>query len=147
MPVPDSPFSKDQGAVMNATPPGEGLAILVVDDETLIAMLPEDLLLDLGCTVMGPAGSVAQSLALVQGSGRMPDGALLDINLRGELVYPVADVLTARGVPFVFITGNARHGIDPRYAAIPAVAKPFSSETITDIVRSFEKRRNARPGS
>src|SRR4051812_26880823 len=108
MPVPDSPFSKDQGAVMNATPPGEGLAILVVDDETLIAMLLEDLLLDLGCTVIGctvigPAGSVAQSLALVHGSGRMPDGALLDINLRGELVYPVADVLTARGVPFVFM--------------------------------------------
>jgi CheY-like chemotaxis protein len=146
MPVPDSPFSKDQGAVMNATPPGEGLAILVVDDETLIAMLLEDLLLDLGCTVIGPAGSVAQSLALVHGSGRMPDGALLDINLRGELVYPVADVLTARGVPFVFITGNALHGIDPRYAAIPAVAKPFSSKTITDVVKSFEKRRNARPG-
>ncbi|MFL5253557.1 MAG: hypothetical protein ACJ8AI_11790 [Rhodopila sp.] len=49
----------------------------------------------------------------------MLDGALLDINLRGELVYPVADVLAARGVPFVFITGNALHGIDPRYAAIP----------------------------
>jgi CheY-like chemotaxis protein len=128
---------------MNATPQGDGLAILVVDDETLIAMLLEDVLLDLGCTVVGPAATVAQSLALVEGN-RMLDGALLDINLRGELVYPVADVLAARGVPFVFITGNALHGIDPRYAAIPAVAKPFSSETITDVVRKFEEHRNAR---
>jgi CheY-like chemotaxis protein len=132
---------------MNATPPHDGLAILVVDDETLIAMLLEDLLLDLGCTVVGPAGTVAQSLALVEKSGRALDGALLDINLRGELVYPVADVLIARGVPFVFITGNALHGIDPRYAAIPALAKPFSDETISDVVRGFEERRIARVGN
>jgi CheY-like chemotaxis protein len=131
---------------MNATPPCDGLAILVVDDEILIAMLLEDLLLDLGCTVVGPAGTVAQSLALVEGSGRVLDGALLDINLRGELVYPVADVLIARDVPFVFITGNALHGIDPRYAAIPALAKPFSNETISDVVRSFGERRIARAG-
>ena len=131
---------------MNATPPDDGLAILVVDDETLIAMLLEDLLLDLGCTVVGPAGTVAQSLALVENAGPTLDGALLDINLRGELVYPVADALIARSVPFVFITGNALHGIDPRYAAVPALAKPFSNDTISGIVRSFEQRRDARAG-
>jgi hypothetical protein len=59
-------------------------------------------------------------------------------------VYPVADVLAARGVPFVFITGNALHGIDPRYAAIPAVAKPFSNDMITDVVRRFQEQRSAR---
>src|SRR5689334_23583356 len=127
---------------MNATPPGDGPAILVVDDEILIAMLLEDLLLDLGCKVVGPAATVAQSLAVVEDGDPMLDGALLDINLRGELVYPVADMLTARGVPFVFITGNAMHGIDPRYAAIPALAKPFSSETIADVVRRFEAHRD-----
>jgi CheY-like chemotaxis protein len=63
---------------MNAMPQGEGLAILVVDDETLITMLLEDVLLDLGCTVVGPAATVAQSLALVEGD-RVIDGALLDI--------------------------------------------------------------------
>jgi CheY-like chemotaxis protein len=136
MAVPDPALFKDQGTAMNATPQGDGLAILVVDDETLIAMLLEDVLLDLGCTVVGPAATVAQSLALVEG-GRTLDGALLDINLRGELVYPVADVLAARGVPFVFITGNALHGIDPHYAAIPAVAKPFSSETIIEVVKKI----------
>jgi CheY-like chemotaxis protein len=131
---------------MSVAPQGEGLAILVVDDETLIAMLLEDVLIDLGCTVVGPAASVAQSLALVDG-GRMIDGALLDINLRGELVYPLADVLRERGIPFVFITGNALHGIDSRYAAIPAVTKPFSSETISDVVRDFGAQRSARQGA
>jgi CheY-like chemotaxis protein len=122
---------------MHAAQPVGGPSILVVDDETLIVMLLEDILLDLGCRVVGQAATVSQSIALIQDSGQTLDGAFLDINLRGELVYPVADVLLHRGVPFVFVTGNALHGIDPRYAAIKALAKPFSAATIEQTVALF----------
>jgi len=84
---------------MTTTPPSDPLAILVVDDEALIAMLLEDMLLDLGCRVVGPASTVMKSMALIEAEGERIDGAFLDINLRGELVYPVADALAARNVP------------------------------------------------
>lgn len=119
----------------------DGLSILVVDDETLIVMLLEDMLADLGCTVAGSAGSVAQSLAIIDRSEPTIDGAFLDINLRGELVYPVADALKARGVPFVFVTGNAVQGIDPDYAGVPALSKPFGSRAIEQAVKLFAERR------
>jgi CheY-like chemotaxis protein len=129
---------------MNAEQPEDKLSILVVDDETLIAMLLEDMLLDLGCNVVGPAGAVAPAIALIEANDRMLDGALLDINLRGELVYPVADALKARDVPFVFVTGYASHGIDPRYAAVPALGKPFPAPAIDNVVKTFQERRRAR---
>nr|WP_294522282.1 response regulator [uncultured Rhodopila sp.] len=117
------------------------LSILIVDDETMIVMLLEDMLADLGCSVAGSAGSVAQSLAIIERTKQTLDGAFLDINLRGELVYPVADALKARGIPFVFVTGNALHGIDPDYAGVPALSKPFGARAIEQAVRLFAERR------
>ena len=129
---------------MNAEPTENPLAILVVDDELMIAMFLEDVLLDLGCKVVGPAAVVAPALALIQVPREPVDGAFLDVNLRGELVYPVADALIMRDVPFVFVTGYSVHGIDPRYVAIPTLPKPIPIDKIGDVVRSFEKRRRAR---
>jgi two-component SAPR family response regulator len=129
---------------MNAVHSDDVLSVLVVDDETMIAMLLEDMLLDIGCNVVGPASSVAQSLALIEASERKLDGAFLDINLRGEFVYPVADALMARDVPFVFVTGYAAHGIDPHYAAIPALSKPFPLNAINSVVQNFKARRGAK---
>jgi CheY-like chemotaxis protein len=126
---------------MNTILESDALSILVVDDESMIAMLLEDMLLDLGCTLAGSAGSVAQSLRLIEAGERLPDGAFLDINLRGELVYPVADALTARGVPFVFVTGNPAPGIDPRFAAVPVLSKPFGCVAIEHAVQRFAERR------
>lgn len=120
------------------------MSILVVDDELMIAMFLEDMLVDLGCKVLGPASAVASAMALIEAEGHALDGALLDVNLRGELVYPVADALTRLDVPFVFVTGYAGHGIDPRYAAITAVAKPFPFSTIDRVVRDFGNRRRSR---
>jgi CheY-like chemotaxis protein len=141
MPAPAADFREGQGAAMNATSTGDALSILVVDDESMIAMLLEDMLLDLGCTLAGSAGSVAQSLAIIEAAKRSLDGAFLDINLRGELVYPVADALTARGVPFVFVTGNTAHGIDIRYAAVPVLSKPFPAVAIEHALRRFAEQR------
>jgi CheY-like chemotaxis protein len=128
---------------MNAARADDRLSILVVDDETMIVMLLEDMLADLGCTVAGSAGSVAQSFAVIQSNEQTLDGAFLDINLRGELVYPVADALKARGVPFVFVTGNTVYGIDPDYAGVPALPKPFAAHAIEQAVKLFAERRRA----
>lgn len=114
---------------MTASPHPErlaGLRILVVEDEPLVAMLIEDLLLELGCKVVGPAGTVAQALALAD---TRLDGALLDVNLGVEQSYPVADKLAADGVPFAFVTGYGRHGLTGQHTERPTIPKPFKPAT------------------
>ncbi|WP_296600652.1 response regulator [Phenylobacterium sp.] len=109
---------------MTTAPAGSlaGRRILVVDDEPLVAMLIEDLLRDEGVEVVGPASSLAQALELAGDPGL--DGALLDVNLAGEFVYPVAEILRARDVPFAFVTGYGRAGLDPDFADAPVMPKP-----------------------
>lgn len=123
------------------------LHILIIDDEFLIAAFLEELLIDEGCEVLGPVGSVAPALALLEDIGSDIDGAFLDINLRGELVYPVADALYARGVPFAFLTGYGSHGVDPHYKAIPVLCKPFEAGKILTILVSFEQQRRKKPST
>jgi two-component SAPR family response regulator len=127
---------------MNVEMPSAKLNILVVEDESMIAMLLEDMLVDLDCNVIGPAGAVAPAMRLIEANSHALDGALLDVNLRGELVYPIADILLQRGVPFVFVTGYAAHGIDPRYAAIPAVGKPFPFKALAKTIETFASKRS-----
>src|SRR4051794_18185888 len=79
--------------------------LLVVEDDYLIASDLAASLESLGYEVIGPAGSVAEALKLLEVEGSRLDGAVLDINLGNERVYPVADFLKARGTPFVFTTG------------------------------------------
>jgi CheY-like chemotaxis protein len=124
--------------------PSDALSVLVVDDDSMIAMMMADILRDFGCNVVGPAGSVAKSIALIERGTWRLDGAFLDVNLRGELVYPVADVLTARAVPFVFATGYSSHGIDGRYISVRALAKPFTAPAIDSVVQNFVQCRRVR---
>lgn len=112
--------------------PLAGLRVLVVDDEPLVALLVEDLLVDLGCEVVGPAGSVAEALRLVAEGGLA--GALLDVNLGGELVYPVAEALQRAGTPFAFVTGYAGLGVEPAFAATPVLRKPLELDRFEDQV-------------
>jgi CheY-like chemotaxis protein len=81
-----------------------GRRVLVVEDEPLIAMLLEDMLSDLEVTIAGVAESVPAALDLLQGLEEV-DGAILDMNLRGRSVEPVAEALAKRGIPFVFASG------------------------------------------
>jgi ActR/RegA family two-component response regulator len=104
-----------------------GRRLLVVEDEYLIAAALERALEDRGAEVVGPAGSVEGALRLVEAEGDRLDGAVLDINLRDERVYPVADVLAARGVPFVFLTGYDAQVIPDTYAGVPRSEKPVST--------------------
>ncbi len=109
----------------------KGLRLLLVEDEAMVAMMIEDMLGDLGCEVVGPAGSVARAQELARTETEIA-GAILDVNLGGEPIYPVAETLKARGVPFVFITGYGSADIDGRFADAPTVQKPFSMPALRD---------------
>jgi CheY-like chemotaxis protein len=101
------------------------VAVLIAEDEVLLALEIEDLVRSIGCTVVGPAGGVAELLALVDRTRF--DVALLDVCLRhGEAVYAVVDRLRTRGIPFVFMTAYDEEHIDPRYADVRVICKPFS---------------------
>ena len=116
-----------------ADPPNRPSRVLVVEDEALVAMGIEDALTDLGMRMVGPAASVDKALELVAAGGF--DGALLDVNLRGESVEPVADALAASGTPFVFVTGHGPEGLPGAHRHRPILAKPFRDADLADAVR------------
>jgi CheY-like chemotaxis protein len=116
----------------SAANPQPPLRILVVEDEPLVAMGIEDLLGSIGARVVGPAASVAKALDLAAAGGF--DGALLDVNLRGESVRPVADALAAAGTPFVFVTGHGAEGLPEAHRHRPVLAKPFRDAELAAIV-------------
>jgi CheY-like chemotaxis protein len=103
--------------------PLSGRRVLVVEDEMIVAWLLEDMLVDLGCVVVGPAASVNQAVATIDAQAF--DAALLDVNLNGQMSYPVADALIARGLPFVFSTGYDKDRLLERYRTFPVLQKPY----------------------
>lgn len=105
-----------------------GLRILVVEDEAAISMLLEDMLMDFGCEVVGPAARLASALEMVE--RETFDMAILDVNLAGDPVYPVAEALARREVPFVFSTGYGGGGIKDPYRDRPVVQKPFGQQEL-----------------
>lgn len=107
-----------------------GRRILIVEDEYFIAMDLAMVLEDLGFEVVGPAASVAEAMALVERFGDTLDGAILDVNLRNERVYPVADALQARGVHFVFASGYDARLMPEAYADVPRCGKPIDRSVI-----------------
>jgi CheY-like chemotaxis protein len=113
-----------------------GKRILVVEDEALVAFMVADMLEEVGVVVVGPAGTVEEGLALV--SSETLDGALLDVNLRGERIEPVAEALEALGVPFVFATGYGAMSGD-RWPEALVVDKPYAIETVArTLARALE---------
>jgi len=109
-----------------AAPPDglRGRRLLVVEDEYMIAMELVRTLEEQGAEVFGPAGSVEDALGLLEEGLPPLDAAVLDINLRDERVYPVAEALAARGVPFVFATGYDSAAIPAPYSSAPRCEKP-----------------------
>jgi CheY-like chemotaxis protein len=110
-----------------------GARILLVEDEALVAMMLEDMLLDLGCIVIGPAARVEEAMLLVHAEAI--DAAVLDVNLANETVLPVAEALAARGVPFVFGTGYARLDVLGSFADRPVLHKPYRSSDLSEAIR------------
>ena len=115
----------------------EGVRVLVVEDEFLVAMLIEEMLESAGCVVIGPIPRVPEALdALV----RNPcDAAVLDINLGGERIDPVAEALSNRNVPFMFVTGYGTTGLPIDYLDRPHIFKPFKmTELLGTVSRLVE---------
>lgn len=108
----------------------EGLRVLIVEDEALVSMLLEDMLADHGCEVAASASRIAQALEMVADDGLAVDAAILDVNLGGEPIFPVADALAARGVPFAFATGYGAGGLPENWRDRPTLQKPFSHEDV-----------------
>jgi CheY-like chemotaxis protein len=102
--------------------------ILVVEDEYLIRMLLEDMLADLGYEVVGAVGTIAEATDLANKADFQC--AILDVNLAGQEIYPVADILAARGVPFIFVTGYGEGSLADPYRGRPALQKPFQAEQL-----------------
>jgi CheY-like chemotaxis protein len=108
-----------------------GTRVMVVEDEALVAMVESDALIELGYEVAGPFSRPPEALEAVKDGGLA--AAILDINLGGTLVYPVAEELAARGIPFVFVTGYGTESIDRRFANVPVLQKPIDRDALQRI--------------
>ncbi|HRO32902.1 MAG TPA: response regulator [Brevundimonas sp.] len=111
-----------------------GRRILVVEDESLVAMLIETILEDLGCIPVGPAATVPEALSLIEGDTAI-EAALLDVNVAGQQVFPVAEALAARGVPIVFSTGYGEAGLEDQWRGRPTLQKPFTEAAVEQAIR------------
>jgi CheY-like chemotaxis protein len=119
----------------------KGRCLLVVEDEYLIAADLTASLESLGVEVIGPAASVEEALGLVATDGNRLAGAVLDINLRNERVFPVADVLTARGVPFIFTTGYDGAAVPAHYTGAPRCQKPVDNAQLLQWLSNTDARK------
>jgi CheY-like chemotaxis protein len=120
---------------VEADEPLSGAKVLVLEDETLVSMMVEDMLLDLGCEVVGPFAKLDQALAFVASAHGQIDAALLDVNLGGVRSFPMAEALADKGVPFVFTTGYDESGLPDIWRGRPTLRKPFMMGEMADALR------------
>ena len=120
------------------TGPLQGCKVLIVEDEFLVASLLQEMLETAGCIVAGPIPRVAEAVDAADRDTY--DAAILDINVAGYRIDPVADALSRRSVPFVFVTGYSTGALPAEYADRPRLCKPFRIAdllgTLANLVRS-----------
>lgn len=122
-----------------------GRRILLAEDEYLIAMELEQELERNGAEILGPTASIDETLRLLHTAGSV-DAALLDIDLGGDMAYPVADAFRERRIPFIFVSGFGRNGIRGDYADIPLLDKPIVMHRLHAFLgRVFGTETTARP--
>lgn len=115
-----------------------GLQVLIVEDEVLVSMLLADLLDEFGCTVAGQAATVGEALEFLAAHDDF-DAAILDVNLGGEKVFPVADLLNDHHVPFVFSTGYGPADLAQRYPGRPLLFKPYPPGALVAVLQDFAR--------
>lgn len=113
-----------------------GLQVFVVEDEAMVAMLLEDMLADFGCIIAGVAGTLRDAQSQLSALS-MIDAAILDVNLGGEFIFPVADTLVSRNVPFVFSTAYGSPELLERYPQAKLLRKPYTPEALARALSSF----------
>ncbi len=113
--------------------------ILIVEDEPLIAMMLEDFILSIGHEVVGPCEAVAEALEMVEADGF--DFAILDINLKGEAVWPVATALRRKDIPFVLASGGYVEPAPAEFAQVPMIEKPYTIDRVIPIIEAALARR------
>ena len=118
----------DDNGVLN------GKRVLLVEDEALVAMLVEDMLADEGCEVAATASRLGEAMAMAGDTGLAIDIAILDVNLAGEPVFAVAEVLAKRGVPFAFATGYGAGGLPESWRNRPTLQKPFTAADVHTVL-------------
>jgi CheY-like chemotaxis protein len=109
-----------------------GKRVLVVEDELMIRMLLQDMLTDLGHTLAGEAGRIDEAVTLAK-QGDF-DVAILDVNLNGQPISPVVEILLERGLPFVFATGYGQRGVPEPYRQTPTLQKPFQADALAQAI-------------
>jgi len=112
-----------------------GKRILVVEDEPMIRMLLDGMLADLGYTMAAEAGGIDEAVAAAK-QGDF-DAAILDVNLNGQPITPVVEVLVQRGLPFVFATGYGQRGVPEAYRSTVTLQKPFQLEALEQALKAI----------
>ena len=107
----------------------------------LITMLLEDILDELGCRVVGSAVNLRQAEDLVRSAEA--DAAILDVNLGGDPVFPIAETLVARQIPFVFASGYGSANLPDKWQSFPTLPKPFTADQVADALRGLVRPGNA----
>ena len=108
-----------------------GRRVLLVEDEALVAMMMQECLTEWGCSVLGPISSASEAVAVAKKGGF--DTAILDVNLGDGLAYPVAEILSSRGIPFIFITGYEADTVGGRFSHVPILQKPIQPQMLEKI--------------
>ncbi len=122
-----------------------GNRIILVEDEILVAMMMRDILTELGFSVVGPFSRLSE--AMVAAVHDDIDAGIIDINLGGEFVYPVAEVLVARDIPFIFVTGYGVESVDARFGSVPVIKKPVQRQVLQKIFVPAERDEPATFGA
>ncbi|MGB8400764.1 response regulator [Bradyrhizobium sp.] len=116
----------------------ESCAVFLVEDEIMIRMMVADMLEQLGCSVVAEVGEIGEAIKLAQFTEF--DLAILDVNVNGKLITPVAALIRARNRPFIFATGYGSSGLPEEYRDRPTLQKPFQLETLAAAIASTLKR-------
>jgi DNA-binding response OmpR family regulator len=118
---------------MTATRPSGG-SVFLVEDEVMIRMMVADMLEELGYKVAAEAGDIAEAMRLAQSTEF--DFAILDVNVNGKVISPVADLIKAKGRPFIFATGYGSSGLPEQFRDRPALQKPFQIDALSRTIET-----------
>jgi len=119
----------------------QGGSVFLVEDEVMIRMMVADMLEELGYSIAAEAGDISEAIRLAQSTDF--DVAILDVNVNGKVISPVADLIKARNRPFIFATGYGSSGLPEEYRDRPSLQKPFQIETLARVIENTLKSTTA----